>query len=326
MFPFTVLPAYNLPVYASERPLPDATQDSVRGCSLGFCRGRHHRRQTSTRLQGATLIELSVRISRSGLSDWLHRNAHVGARFSEDIRDEARHVLGKRPHRRTAASPAPVSCAVWRGSSEFSHRRIGRCRDIPTDASRNRSLTNRTVRCSVCRAHLAMDRCCRAAACRRDSRFGARAPIRTSGEPLLNLFVGEPKQGWRGVLLDRRLDGVPNGPGMLSGACLAQVQEKENSVAARRLGGAAMQITESLDKLGLGQYAQRVAENDIDFPILGDLTATTSKRSASRSDIAARCYARLPTSKISRKSRPRSRLRRPPGNGRWTPPSAATSR
>ena len=45
MFPFTVLPAYNLPVYASERPLPDATQDSVRGCSLGFCRGRHHRRQ-----------------------------------------------------------------------------------------------------------------------------------------------------------------------------------------------------------------------------------------------------------------------------------------
>src|SRR5258708_16454452 len=36
MFPFTVVPAYNLPVYASQRPLPDATQDSVRGCSLGF--------------------------------------------------------------------------------------------------------------------------------------------------------------------------------------------------------------------------------------------------------------------------------------------------
>ena len=28
--------ANNLPVYASQRPLPDATQDSVRGCSLGF--------------------------------------------------------------------------------------------------------------------------------------------------------------------------------------------------------------------------------------------------------------------------------------------------
>src|ERR1700736_6650309 len=36
MFPFTIVPAYNLPVYASQRPLPDATQDSVRGCSLGF--------------------------------------------------------------------------------------------------------------------------------------------------------------------------------------------------------------------------------------------------------------------------------------------------
>src|SRR3954464_13420496 len=36
MFPFTGIPAYNLPVYASQRPSPDATQDSVRGCSLGF--------------------------------------------------------------------------------------------------------------------------------------------------------------------------------------------------------------------------------------------------------------------------------------------------
>ena len=36
MFPFTGIPAYNLPVYASQRPLPDTTQDSVRGCSLGF--------------------------------------------------------------------------------------------------------------------------------------------------------------------------------------------------------------------------------------------------------------------------------------------------
>src|SRR6476646_8354956 len=30
------IPAYNLPVYASQRPLPDATHVSVRGCSLGF--------------------------------------------------------------------------------------------------------------------------------------------------------------------------------------------------------------------------------------------------------------------------------------------------
>jgi hypothetical protein len=36
MFPFTVVPACYLLVYASQRPLPDATQDSVRDCSLGF--------------------------------------------------------------------------------------------------------------------------------------------------------------------------------------------------------------------------------------------------------------------------------------------------
>ena len=35
-FPVHFIPAYNLPVYASQRPLPDATQDSVRGCSLSF--------------------------------------------------------------------------------------------------------------------------------------------------------------------------------------------------------------------------------------------------------------------------------------------------
>ena len=35
-FPVHLIPAYNLPVYASQRPLPGATQDLVRGCSLGF--------------------------------------------------------------------------------------------------------------------------------------------------------------------------------------------------------------------------------------------------------------------------------------------------
>jgi Domain of unknown function (DUF6531) len=32
IFPFTDVPAYNLPVYASQWPLPAAAQDSVRGC------------------------------------------------------------------------------------------------------------------------------------------------------------------------------------------------------------------------------------------------------------------------------------------------------
>jgi len=35
-FPVHLIPAYNLPVYASQWPLPDTTQDSVRGYSLGF--------------------------------------------------------------------------------------------------------------------------------------------------------------------------------------------------------------------------------------------------------------------------------------------------
>src|SRR6516162_4392312 len=34
--PFTFVPAYCLPVYASQSPLPDPTQDSVRGCRLSF--------------------------------------------------------------------------------------------------------------------------------------------------------------------------------------------------------------------------------------------------------------------------------------------------
>jgi len=36
MSPFTCVPAYTLPVYASQWPLPDTTQDSVHGCWLGF--------------------------------------------------------------------------------------------------------------------------------------------------------------------------------------------------------------------------------------------------------------------------------------------------
>ena len=35
-FPVHFIPAYNLPVYASQWPLPDTSQDSVRGCLLGF--------------------------------------------------------------------------------------------------------------------------------------------------------------------------------------------------------------------------------------------------------------------------------------------------
>jgi len=36
MLPFTFVPAYCLPVYASQCTLPATTQDSVRGCWLDF--------------------------------------------------------------------------------------------------------------------------------------------------------------------------------------------------------------------------------------------------------------------------------------------------
>jgi hypothetical protein len=36
ILPFTDVPAYNLPGYASQWPSPDITQDSVRGCELSF--------------------------------------------------------------------------------------------------------------------------------------------------------------------------------------------------------------------------------------------------------------------------------------------------
>jgi hypothetical protein len=44
--------------------------------------------------------------------------------------------------------------------------------------------------------------------------------------------------------------------------------------AAETLGGAAamQRVADWLQKLGLGQYAQSFAENDIDFAVLSDLT------------------------------------------------------
>ncbi len=36
ILPFTAVPACNLPVYASQWPLPGITQDLVRGCELSF--------------------------------------------------------------------------------------------------------------------------------------------------------------------------------------------------------------------------------------------------------------------------------------------------
>ena len=75
-FPVHCIPAYNLPVYASQWPLPEHHARLGTRLLARLCRGRHRRRQTSTRLQGATLIKPDVPISGIRLSDWFHRKAH----------------------------------------------------------------------------------------------------------------------------------------------------------------------------------------------------------------------------------------------------------
>ena len=64
MFPFTDVPACNLPVYASQPPLPGATQDSGQRLLARLCRDRHLRRLSSTHLQGTTRTDPYVRLAR----------------------------------------------------------------------------------------------------------------------------------------------------------------------------------------------------------------------------------------------------------------------
>jgi hypothetical protein len=92
-FPVHCIPAYNLPVYASQWPLPEHHARLGTRLLARLCRGRHRRRQTSTRLQGATLIEPDVRRYRIRLSDWFHREAHDSA------------VNGRRSRRMSPRSP-----------------------------------------------------------------------------------------------------------------------------------------------------------------------------------------------------------------------------
>src|SRR5215472_15692900 len=65
-FPVHFIPAYNLPVYASQWPLPDTTQDSVRGCSLGFTAAAISGDRLQRAFHGATLTDPTVRNYRSG--------------------------------------------------------------------------------------------------------------------------------------------------------------------------------------------------------------------------------------------------------------------
>jgi hypothetical protein len=55
-FPVHCIPAYNLPVYASQWPLPEHHARLGTRLLARLYRGRHLKRQSSTRFQGATLI------------------------------------------------------------------------------------------------------------------------------------------------------------------------------------------------------------------------------------------------------------------------------
>ena len=73
------------------------------------------------------------------------------------------------------------------------------------------------------------------------------------------------------------------------------------------------QIADWLEKLGLSEYAQRFAENDIDFTILPDLTdQDLEKIGVASLGIAASCCVRSPISEPSRRAHLRSPLRHLP--------------
>jgi len=65
--PFTCVSAYCLPVYAPQRPLPGTTQDSVRGCWLGFTTVAIPGHRTSCAFQGAIPL-ISRRKQEGGFS------------------------------------------------------------------------------------------------------------------------------------------------------------------------------------------------------------------------------------------------------------------
>ena len=100
IFPFTGVPAYSLPVYASQCPSPTTTQGLGTWLPARLCHGRHLRRLDLMRLQGATLIEPGVRISRTRLSDGFHVKACAlpTRPHADRIRETAR-PASQIPHR-----------------------------------------------------------------------------------------------------------------------------------------------------------------------------------------------------------------------------------
>ena len=85
---FTFVPAYYLPVYASQSPLPSSTQDSVRGCRLGFTAAAISGDMVSCAFKAQRSSNRTCRFPASGSRTRLHAFSRVtpsavSERFSE---------------------------------------------------------------------------------------------------------------------------------------------------------------------------------------------------------------------------------------------------
>jgi hypothetical protein len=87
-FPFTFVSAYCLPVYASQWPLPDTTQDSVHGCWLSFttvvisnyriscaCKAQTGSPEAVTHLRFPQNVACGFPALRSSIDDSQHSNS-----------------------------------------------------------------------------------------------------------------------------------------------------------------------------------------------------------------------------------------------------------
>jgi len=99
IFPFTAVPAYNLPVYASQRPVAGRHARLGTRLRAKLYRGRHPRRLSLTRLQGATHLNPIERL-------WgvMHRNVTHNKTYATcaQFADATLHFLREKVPRRWA--------------------------------------------------------------------------------------------------------------------------------------------------------------------------------------------------------------------------------
>jgi hypothetical protein len=103
-FPVHFIPAYNLPVYASQRPLP--TQDSVQGCSLGFAAAviAGGRLQRACKAQPAPIPASAANAPGSRVA------ATLSAATKHNTNQECdRYCVQRRPSPRRARTPTSIN-------------------------------------------------------------------------------------------------------------------------------------------------------------------------------------------------------------------------